>query len=272
MKSGIYKITSPTGRIYIGQSKDIEARWSSYRRGNFKNQPLLKASFLKHGVQAHRFEVVELCPPEALGGRELFHGQRFGAIGRNGMNLKLGGEIQITSEATRFKMAESAKSVWKSNREVFMEAYLERSKNPVYLQAMKAAASNREDDFKNIQSKAVVQFDIKGEQLKTFRSLREAARETGISAGNISAVCNGDYLTSGGFVFRFEGEPLGKFRIESERRFDAVKISMFTKSGELLRRFESIGEASRETGISKGNISKALAGKLKSTGGYLWKF
>lgn len=28
---GIYKITSPSNRIYIGQSIDIEARWKSYK-------------------------------------------------------------------------------------------------------------------------------------------------------------------------------------------------------------------------------------------------
>lgn len=45
---GIYKITSPTGRIYIGQAIDIEKR----RRGYFKptgakGQPRLKKFLLK---------------------------------------------------------------------------------------------------------------------------------------------------------------------------------------------------------------------------------
>ena len=29
--TGIYKITSPTGRIYIGQSVDIYYRWNDYK-------------------------------------------------------------------------------------------------------------------------------------------------------------------------------------------------------------------------------------------------
>lgn len=28
---GVYKIESPTGKVYIGSSKDIESRWNQYR-------------------------------------------------------------------------------------------------------------------------------------------------------------------------------------------------------------------------------------------------
>ena len=36
--------------------------------------------------------------------------------------------------------------------------------------------------------------------------------------------------------------------------------------------FESIGEASRKTGINDGNISKVCLGKRKTTGGYHWEY
>lgn len=56
--TGIYKITSPSGRVYIGQSWNIESRWEGYRAGKGKAQPLLHSSFCKYGVLSHRFEVV----------------------------------------------------------------------------------------------------------------------------------------------------------------------------------------------------------------------
>jgi hypothetical protein len=36
---GIYKIINPNGRIYIGQSTNIEVRWSKYKKfiWKFKN-------------------------------------------------------------------------------------------------------------------------------------------------------------------------------------------------------------------------------------------
>ena len=55
---GIYKITSPTNRVYIGQSIDILHRFKTYKRMYSKNQHQTKLhrSFLKHGVINHKFE------------------------------------------------------------------------------------------------------------------------------------------------------------------------------------------------------------------------
>jgi predicted GIY-YIG superfamily endonuclease len=43
-KSGIYKIISPTGKIYIGQSINIEKRWEGHKRYNGIG-PKLKKNF-----------------------------------------------------------------------------------------------------------------------------------------------------------------------------------------------------------------------------------
>ena len=58
---GIYKITSPSGKVYIGQSIDIERRFRHYKRMVCKDQVKVYNSFLKYGVDAHIFEILELC-------------------------------------------------------------------------------------------------------------------------------------------------------------------------------------------------------------------
>ena len=63
---GIYKITSPTGRVYIGESKDILKRWASYEKLNCEVQPKLHRSLIKYGVDEHTFEILELCEFENL--------------------------------------------------------------------------------------------------------------------------------------------------------------------------------------------------------------
>jgi len=45
---GIYKITNPKGRVYIGQSINIEKRLSNYKKFNCKSQPKLHLSFVKY--------------------------------------------------------------------------------------------------------------------------------------------------------------------------------------------------------------------------------
>jgi len=55
---GIYKITSPSKKVYIGQSWNIKERFRKY---NYKsNQQLLMRSFSKYGLENHVFEIKNL--------------------------------------------------------------------------------------------------------------------------------------------------------------------------------------------------------------------
>lgn len=86
---GIYKITSPTGRIYIGQSVDIESRFKSYYYLSCKTQRVLYNSLKKHGVENHLFEVIEECAICELNIKERYWQDYYSVLGNNGMNLKL---------------------------------------------------------------------------------------------------------------------------------------------------------------------------------------
>ena len=62
MSIGIYKIESPSGKIYVGQSINIEYRFKSYlKMFRCKNQIKLFNSFQKYGPENHIFEIIELC-------------------------------------------------------------------------------------------------------------------------------------------------------------------------------------------------------------------
>lgn len=52
----------------------------------------------------------------------------------------------------------------------------------------------------------------------------------------------------------------------------SVPVSQFTKQGQLVRSFAGLREAERETGFDNRNIGKCCIGKVKSVGGYLWKY
>ena len=56
---GIYKITNPIGKSYIGLSKQIEIRWKSYKNMSFKTNNLLKKSLEEHKFENHTFEILE---------------------------------------------------------------------------------------------------------------------------------------------------------------------------------------------------------------------
>ena len=55
---GIYKITNPKGRVYIGQSINIFKRFSYYKMLQCKGQKKVYSSLVKYGYENHKFEIV----------------------------------------------------------------------------------------------------------------------------------------------------------------------------------------------------------------------
>lgn len=76
---GIYKITNKiTNKSYIGQSINIESRWSKEKSRAFQpnceeyNKTLFK-SFRKHGLENFTFEIIEECPMDQLDEKEQYY-------------------------------------------------------------------------------------------------------------------------------------------------------------------------------------------------------
>ena len=62
--------------------------------------------------------------------------------------------------------------------------------------------------------------------------------------------------------------------ITIKRMMDAgnkTSILQISKDGVVIKEFESINEASRETGICRTSISSTCLGKQRTAGGYLWR-
>lgn len=50
------------------------------------------------------------------------------------------------------------------------------------------------------------------------------------------------------------------------------KIAQYSKSGELIKVWSSFHEIEREIGLQATNVCKCCKGKIKSLGGYIWKY
>jgi group I intron endonuclease len=70
--TGIYKITNPVGKIYIGKAANIEKRLRDYSTFMCAYQPLLYISIGTYGWINHTKEIVEECTIEKLDEREKF--------------------------------------------------------------------------------------------------------------------------------------------------------------------------------------------------------
>ena len=86
---GIYKITSPSNKIYIGSSSNIKKRWNSYFYLKCKPQPKLYNSLKKYGSENHTYEIIEECEFEALYERERYYQELYDCLGVNSLNCNL---------------------------------------------------------------------------------------------------------------------------------------------------------------------------------------
>jgi len=90
---GIYQIKNEiTGKIYIGQSVDINRRWTEHKNRahdlncNCYNKPLY-LSMRKYGLEVFTLTIIEECSPEKLNEREAYYIQLYNSITPNGYNI-----------------------------------------------------------------------------------------------------------------------------------------------------------------------------------------
>lgn len=89
MNSGIYKITSPTGRIYIGQSTDIQRRFRDYlKKRSVEKQKRLYNSLQKYGPENHTYEILQLCEIKEMNAIERRYQDLYDATGEMGLNIR----------------------------------------------------------------------------------------------------------------------------------------------------------------------------------------
>jgi group I intron endonuclease len=231
---GIYKITSPSERVYIGQSRNIEHRFRRYKRLHKSNntQVKLTRSFTKYGVDNHTLEIIEECEFNQLNIRERFWQDYYNVL-KGGLNciltetdvlprviseeskLKRSGKNHWTygrtfTEESKKKMSESAKGreFSKETRKKLSEVR-EGDKNHFYgkkhskkskLKQRKRALQRKTQPA----SKEVNQYTLDGEYIKTWKSVTEASKKIGVAISGISYCISDKQKTSGKFKWKFK--------------------------------------------------------------------
>ena len=106
---GIYKITSPSKKIYIGQSIDCNGRKYRYKSLDCKNQYKIYHSIKKHGWGKHNFEIIHECLPKELNELEKYYVDLYQTFNSEyGLNCRSGGNsLYKLPLETRLKMSKS---------------------------------------------------------------------------------------------------------------------------------------------------------------------
>lgn len=88
---GIYLIRHiESGKVYIGQSRNVPARWKMHSYGYGKGR--IARAIKKHGFDAFSKDLIEECPASDLNNREQHWISFHNSMAPNGFNLTTGGE------------------------------------------------------------------------------------------------------------------------------------------------------------------------------------
>jgi group I intron endonuclease len=201
--TGIYKITSPSGKIYIGQSINIEDRIKSYKYvGHRKNQHKLNNSISKHGLENHIFEIIEECSLDQLDEREIYWISYYKCV-EEGLNLTYGGEGGKHSDETKIKKSKSMSGKTHS-KETKHKMSQTKIGHLMYTDEWKSKMSQTAW-ISGTSSKPIHQYTKEMVFIKEWKSASEAARHLKKEhSAAISECCLGKRKTAYGYKWEYK--------------------------------------------------------------------
>lgn len=226
---GIYKITNPNNRVYIGQSWNMGERFKKYKNPKYKSsQKFLINSFNKYGYNFHSIGVLktfdEKVTQKELDDYEIYFISYFKNLGYSMLNIREGGSRGKHSEETKKQMSKNKKGkpsplkgVLKSEehrknisiskigvkrKEGISEKIANtRRKRGQTIKEKEALNKKRVIATKKLE-KAIYQME-KGVVINTFFSISEASRVTKILRTAISNCLNNWTNYAGGYTWKY---------------------------------------------------------------------
>lgn len=112
--------------------------------------------------------------------------------------------------------------------------------------------------------KAVLQYTMNGTFVKEYKSCAEAVRETGIK--HVHCAAKGARKSAGGYKWKF------KYEQQMKNTGNKKSVVQYDLSGNIIAMYDSISDAARATDINRKCINDCCNKKIKTSGGYIWKF
>ena len=282
----IYKITSPSGKIYVGKTYDLRKRINSHKcSAKAGKNIMLHNSIRKYGWDAHNLEVIEEVDNSIMDEREISWIAKLNTYcydNPNGLNMTKGGDGQRSTWMHRIDLRE------KQSKRYSGEG------NPFY-------GKKHTEDFKNRKSKevseynkangitipkwgvekgllmtkkAVICYDSNGKFHSEYSSLTEASKVIGVSLSCIKdSAKNGSWI-NGEYLIKYKTKdyPLkikvGDIKVKTVKR----PIYLLSEDFEVITEFPSAKEVSVFFSLPTATISRAALGSpIRSGHIFLYK-
>jgi len=267
----IYKITSPSGRIYIGKSINLKKRIKDYKYQCETRKSIVHDSIRGYGWDNHTLEIIEECANELLSEREIFWIKELNSYWQDnpngGMNMTRGGEVGGGSWMYDVERRKNQSEKFKGEGSPFYgKKHTEENKRIVGEKARKRNLENGHtvpkwgaEKSRLTIIKPILCYGNDGGFIKEYESSNEAARKLEISRGSVTDSLLHNTWSFGKYFFRYKTEeyPLqievGKIDTKTVRR----PIYWLSEDLEPIFEFPSAQEASDFFGIPKTTINRA---------------
>lgn len=239
IKGIIYKYTSPSDKIYIGQTIDEKGRRQKFlneKNLNYAGDKINKAR-LKYGPENFLYEVIFSITSD---------------------NIKEVQDVLDIKEKEYIKLYDSFKNGYNSTKGGDC-SYIRTEKSK------KLISNKLKEYYKDHEcpvSKIVLQYDLDGNFIREWPSGRKAALALGLVPNRLTEVCNGNGYTCGNYMWRYKESNDIELKIERPpvKSRNTIVIE-YTVNGIKNRVWKSITEASEQLGYSVSNFSLYCNGK-----------
>ena len=264
----VYMHTSPNNKRYIGITRQNppEKRWGTngYR---YKRNKHFYSAIKKYGWDNFLHEILfENLTKEDAEEKEIELIAKYNSTDKNyGYNILKGGNAPSEETIKRYRIAQQNMSA-ETKRKISMS----KMGHEVSEEARRRLSE--------AHSVSVVKYSMDGVFIKKYNSFAEAANDNNLSMTAISNCCRNKTKSSGGFIWRYGNDTLTDSHLKwcnnknTDRTSLRKMVTQYSKNGEFIKEYNSINIASLETDIKYSNISACCLGKLKTAGGYIWRY
>lgn len=289
---GIYKLTSPSGKVYIGQTYNLYKRLNTYRLARCKQQRHLYNAIIKYGFENFIIEILFKSNyfygiENSLNHAETYFINLYDSI-KCGYNIRGGGENNSISDETKLLMSKAALGRKFTDEH---KSNLSKAKSGIKLSEdhiNKIIKSNTgkkrsKESIANVMAgrnlKSIYKYSLNGKFIEKYDSISIAASEINIHRAAIetSIIRNG---TCGGYVWKYEylGDEIEVDSKWTNTRYKKVKrngslarqVLQFDLDGNFVAEHPSVAIAASSVRLRKNSLSGCLNGKYLTSRNYKW--
>lgn len=239
---GIYMIRNKiNGKVYIGQTIDLENRWMQHRsrlKCEKHENKHLQAAYNLYGKDAFDYIFLEECNEDQLDEKETFYIQYYDSY-NSGYNQDLGGQ--------------GCRGYKHSEEEILKMRYIQ---NP----------------------KAVLQLDMELNIVNEWISCSHAGKTLGFSASGIKSCCNREnrQKTIGGFYWiykeEYENNTVDWNYYLNRNNSKPKSVSQFDLHMNLIKIWDSVYQAQIVGGYASSEIFAVCNRRKRTHKGFVWRF